>query len=280
MNKEKLFSRYECCIPLSILSSQLNTKSQIPKVTEVLMENLILKSESIHKQLQMHQFKSFNELWKEFSFQILNIINTEYFIQVTYLIIQSNPIHQKLYFLVNIHYQSQYLTNIFAEAVIINEKEQSPSQVPCKLQNSIIVYSNIDVIEKILRNYKLFHQVCPSSCDALQTTSDYLKEGDTFKVIFHKKRKFEFELKVTKYKKSNNYFAVHYVVLNYDYKGKITTPFQRIEFICKLIGPSKLEINYDHYFKERLEESFLEQFNKEKNVILEDIKKYAEKHNK
>ena len=279
MNKEKLFSRYECCIPLSILSSQLNTKSQIPKVTEVLMENLILKSESIHKQLQMHQFKSFNELWKEFSFQILNIINTEYVIQVTYLIIQSNPIHQKLYFLVNIHYQSQYLTNIFAEAVIINEKEQSPSQVPCKLQNSIIVYSNINVIEKILRNYKLFHQVCPSSCDALQTTSDYLKEGDTFKVIFHKKRKFEFELKVTKYKKSNNYFAVHYVVLNYDYKGKITTPFQRIEFICKLIGPSKLEINYDHYFKERLEESFLEQFNKEKDVILEDIKKYAEKHN-
>ena len=280
MNKEKLFSRYECCIPLSILSSQLNTKSQIPKVTEVLMENLILKSESIHKQLQMHQFKSFNELWKEFSFQILNIINTEYFIQVTYLIIQSNPIHQKLYFLVNIHYQSQYLTNIFAEAVIINEKEQSPSQIPCKLQNSIIVYSNIDVIEKILRNYKLFHQVCPSSCDDLKTTSDYLKEGDTFKVIFHKKRNFEFELKVTKYKKSNNYFAVHYVVLNYDYKGKITTPFQRIEFICKLIGPSKLEINYDHYFKERLEESFLEQFNKEKDVILEDIKKYAEKQNK
>ena len=159
MNKEKLFSRYECCIPLSILYSQLNTQSQIPKVTAVLMENLILKSESIHRQLQMHKFKSFNELWKEFSFQILNIINTEYFIQVTYLIIQSKPIQQKLYFLVNIHYQSQYLTNIFAEAVIINEKEQIENYPPCKIQNSIIVYSNIDVIEKILRNYQLFHQV-------------------------------------------------------------------------------------------------------------------------
>ena len=276
MKKEKLFSRYECCIPLSILSSQLNTKSQIPKVTEVLMENLILKSESIHNQLQMHRFKSFNELWKEFSFQILNIVNTEYFIQVTYLISQSKPIPQKLYFLVNIHYQSQYLTNIFAEAVIINEKEGT--QLPCKLQNSIIVYSDIDVIENILRNYKLFHRVCPSSCDDLQTTSNYLKEGDILKVIFHKKKNFVFELKVTKYEKSNNYFIIHYVVMNCEDKGEVTTPFQRIEFICKLIGPSKLEINYDHYFKEHLDDFFLNQFTKEKDVILEDIKKYAEKH--
>ena len=280
MKKEKLFSRYECCIPLSILSSQLNTKSQIPKVTEVLMENLILKSESIHNQLQMHQFKSFNELWKEFSFQILNIVNTEYFIQVTYLISQSKPIQQQLYFLVNIHYQSQYLTNIFAEAVIINEKEGISNQLPCKLQNSIIVYSDIEVIENILRDYQLFHQVCPSSCDDLQTTSNYLKEGDVFKVIFHKKKNFVFELKVTKCEKSNNYFVIHYVVLNYEEKGKITTPCQRIEFICKLIGPSKLEINYDHYFKEHLDEFFLNQFTKEKDVILENIKNYAEKHNK
>ena len=44
--KEKLMSRFECAVPLSTLSSQLNSKSQIPKFTEVLMENLILKSES------------------------------------------------------------------------------------------------------------------------------------------------------------------------------------------------------------------------------------------
>ncbi len=55
-------SRFECAVPLSTLSSQLNSKSQIPKFTEVLMENLILKSESINSKIHMHHFNNFQEL--------------------------------------------------------------------------------------------------------------------------------------------------------------------------------------------------------------------------
>ena len=45
MKNTKLMSRFNCPIPLSTLASQLTCKNQILKFTEVLMENLILKSE-------------------------------------------------------------------------------------------------------------------------------------------------------------------------------------------------------------------------------------------
>lgn len=137
--KEKLMSRFDCAVPLSTLSSQLNTKSQIPKVTEVLIENLILKSESINSKIQMHHFNTFQDLLKEFTFEIINLINTEYFIQVTYLISQSKPITQNFYFIVNIHYNSQYQTTIIAEAQIIDEKSNTNYKV--KLHNKIEIKS-------------------------------------------------------------------------------------------------------------------------------------------
>ena len=174
-------SRFECAVPLSTLSSQLNSKSQIPKFTEVLMENLILKSESINSKIHMHHFNNFQELWKGFTFEIVNLVNTDYFIQVTYLIMQSKPITQKFYFLVNIHYHSQYQTNIFAEAQIIEEKESKQNYKVKIIHNKIEINSDLEIVEKMIReirDYNLFHQICPTSADAIKGKSKYLQLGD------------------------------------------------------------------------------------------------------
>ena len=270
-------SRFECAVPLSTLSSQLNSKSQIPKFTEVLMENLILKSESINSKIHMHHFNNFQELWKGFTFEIVNLVNTDYFIQVTYLIMQSKPITQKFYFLVNIHYHSQYQTNIFAEAQIIEEKE-SKQNYKVKIHNKIVINSDLEIVEKMIRDYNLFHQICPTSADAIKGKSKYLQLGDVVQLHYYNNKNLIFELTVTELEKTENSFLIDYNVENIDKNKNINihTPFQYFEFYGRIIGPSKIELHFEHFFKDYLKEGFIKQFSNEKDKILQHLKEYAE----
>lgn len=277
MKNTKLMSRFNCPIPLSTLASQLTSKNQILKFTEVLMENLILKSESINDKIKMQKYDNFFDIWKEFSFQIINLIHTEYFIQVTYLISQKNPIIQKFYFFVNIHYQSQYLSNVFAEAVIINDNDQINDKLSNKLQNTIIINSQIEIIDSILRNLELFNSLCPKTCNYLGSNAHYLNLGDTIHFLFDKEEQLAYTLSLIKLEKTEDHLVIGFSVRRdgESNTSSFNSQILILEWVVKKITNAIVELTLNHYTRQS-KQNIVESFIDEKDYLMKNIKKYAE----
>lgn len=277
MKNTKLMNRFNCPIPLSTLASQLASKSQSIKFTEVLMENLILKSGSSDGKIKMQKNDNFYDTWKKFSFQIINLINTEYFIQVTYLISQKNPTSEKFFLFVNIHYQSQYVSNVFAEAVFINDSEQMINKYDSKLQNTIIIHSQIERIDSILRNLELFNSFCPKTCNYLGSSTHYLKLGDTINFLFDKEEQLVYTLSLIKLEKTEDQLVVGFSVKR-DGEPKVSSSNPQIlllEWVGKKIANAFVELTLNHYSSQSKNNIF-ESFINEKEYLMKNVKKYAE----
>lgn len=272
MKNTKLMNRFNCPFPLSTLASQLASKSQSIKFTEVLMENLILKSSDDKIKIQKN-----DNIWKKFSFQIINLVNTEYFIQVTYLIYQKNPTYRKFYLFVNIHYQSQYVSNVFAEAVIINDSEQTINKYDNKLQNTIIIKSQIERIDSILRNLELFNSFCLKPCNYLGSSTHYFKLGDTINFLFGKEEQLVYTLSLIKLEKTEDQIVIGFSV-NRDGESKISSsnlPILLLEWVIKKITNAFVELTLNHYTSQS-KSTIFESFINEKDYLMKNIKKYAE----
>lgn len=304
----RFVTKYDCYLPLSFLSLLLKNIQSLSGFERFLHKKPITMlldgytSEFSKPQCEL--------LWKglhDLELTIEQMVETNYFIQIKFALLNKHPYVTKFNFIINLHYMSLNRTLIICELVFkqkCNEQLRKTSCVANKIyldthtnlnlqmhmvnpdlskkndlkihQSTVLIGCSFSIIKKILMNFKLFNQLVPELCTRVETSfSDDIKEGDEIRLIYDipKKSSLNVTLKATSVINLEEELTITLKTKDF---GSSNTPSQQIEWIANRISSYELKIILRHSFDAVIQDEFIECLSKEKKNILNKLKNVLE----
>lgn len=280
-------------LPLFVISGLVKELKSLSSFKLFLgKEHLIKIIKTCYLKFPQHELLGILKILLESILNVKTVIETDYFVQLIFTLNKSHPLINYFKLIINIHHIAYIKTSFVCDLFIkenlnqllqkdtlireLNISTETVLQPKFKCHQSIILINcGFSSIEKLIHNYKLFHELISECCSNVELESSQdIVVGDKIKLIYSIPTKpLILSLIVTKVYSAKEELNI---IFKTEEVAKSGTPYHLIEFIVKKEHMNSICAVLRHTFDMKIPETLFASLNEEKKKILMKMKQVLE----